>query len=72
MPDTLPEDGQSVKGRSLSQCPKEALSLSQIELNAIETEGQHFFSYKLLEWFPKMEDPGKLRRNPLLSPQRPA
>jgi hypothetical protein len=45
---------------SLSQRPKGALSLSQIELIAIETEGQHFFSYKLLEWFPKMEDPRKL------------
>jgi hypothetical protein len=71
MPDTLPEDGQSVKGRSLSQRPKEALSLSQIELIAIETEGQHFFSYKLLEWFPKMEDSRKLCRNPLFSPETP-
>jgi hypothetical protein len=47
--------------------PKGALSLSQIELIAIETEGQHFFSYKLLEWFPKMEDSRKLDTNPLLS-----
>jgi hypothetical protein len=67
MPDTHTEAGQSEKGRSLSLCPKGALSLRQIELIAIETEGQHFFSYKLLEWFPKMEDSRKLASNPLLS-----
>jgi hypothetical protein len=60
------------KGQPVSQCPKGVLSLSQVEVIAIETEGQHFFSYKLLEWFPKMEDPRKLCRNPLLSPQTPA
>jgi hypothetical protein len=72
MPDTFAELGQSEKGRSVSQRPKDVLSLSQIELIAIETEGQHFFSYKLLGWFPKMEDPKKLCHNPLLSLQTPA
>jgi hypothetical protein len=72
MPVFFAERGQSEKRHSVSQCPKGALSLSQIELIAIETEGQHFFSYKLLEWFPKMEDSRKLGCNPLFSPQTPA
>jgi hypothetical protein len=71
MPDTILKLDNQRRAIAKSM-PKKALSLRQIELIAIETEGQHFFSYKLLEWFPKMEDSRKLASNPLLSLRTPA
>jgi hypothetical protein len=44
MLDALTEAGKSRKGQIAESMPKGALSLSHVELNAIETEGQHFFS----------------------------